>query len=293
MSERKRYVATETDEQYYWQRVRRNLGWLGNTVEEQKERQLKLKNAVIGIAGVGGIGGATAERLVRMGVQNLKLADPDTFEISNINRQYGAAIDTVGRNKAEVVAEAVYNTTRDVNIEVYPEGITEKVVDEFFEGCDYVLDKIELYEIEARYTLHRAFRRSERCQFMMCTPVFGHRTFFFKWTHDSMTAEEYFGVPEGEEMNEKNAEQLISRFIPEMPDYPDRPILDEWFIKNRECPIFAGTPPLAQGMLASRLGQAITGLDQLPGAVPLPVMPGYAMLDTQKWVAKTVEGQWW
>ncbi|MFF9787739.1 ThiF family adenylyltransferase [Streptomyces nigrescens] len=293
MSERKRYVATETDEQYYWQRVHRNLGWLGNTLEEQKERQLKLKNAVIGIAGVGGIGGATAERLVRMGVQNLKLADPDTFEISNINRQFGATIDTVGGNKAEVVAEAVYNTTRDVNIEVYPEGITEEVVDEFFEGCDYVLDKIELYEIEARYTLHRAFRRSERCQFMMLTPVFGHRTFFFKWTRDSMTAEEYFGVPEGEEMNEKNAEQLISRFIPEMPDYPDRPILDEWFIKNRECPIFAGTPPLAQGMLASRLGQAITGLDQLPGAVPLPVTPGYAMLDTQKWVAKTVEGQWW
>jgi hypothetical protein len=293
MSERKRYVATETDDQYYWQRVRRNLGWLGNTVPEQQERQLKLKNAVIGIAGVGGIGGATAERLVRMGVQNLKVADPDTFEISNINRQFGAGIDTVGRNKAEVVAEAVYNTTRDVNIEVYPEGITEKVADEFFEGCDYVLDKIELYEIEARYTLHRAFRRSERCRFMMCTPVFGHRTFFFKWTHDSMTAEEYFGVPEGEEMNEKNAEQLISRFIPEMPDYPDRSVLDEWFVKNRECPIFAGTPPLAQGMLASRLGQAITGLDQLPGSVPLPVMPGYGMLDTQQWVAKTVEGQWW
>ncbi|MEW2291241.1 ThiF family adenylyltransferase [Streptomyces sp. NPDC006743] len=293
MSDRKRYTATETGEDYYWQRVRRNLGWLGNTLEEQKERQLKLKNAVIGIAGVGGIGGATADRLVRMGVQNLKLADPDTFEVSNINRQYGASIDTVGRNKAEVVAEAVYRTTRDVNIDVYPEGITEDIVDEFFEGCDYVLDKIEIYEIEARYTLHRAFRRSERCRFMMCTPVFGHRTFFFKWTRDSMTAEEYFGVPEGEEMNEKNAEQLISRFIPEMPDYPDRSVLDDWFVKERECPIFAGTPPLAQGMLASRLGQAITGLDELPGSVPLPVMPGYAMLDTQKWVAKTVEGQWW
>jgi hypothetical protein len=50
MSERKRYVATENDERYYWERVRRNLGWLGDTVEKQKERQLKLKNAVIGVA---------------------------------------------------------------------------------------------------------------------------------------------------------------------------------------------------------------------------------------------------
>ncbi|WP_030264902.1 ThiF family adenylyltransferase [Streptomyces violens] len=293
MSDRMRYTATETDESYYWERVRRNLGWLGNTEEEQRERQLKLRNAKIGIAGVGGIGGATAERLVRMGVQNLKVADPDTFEKSNINRQFGATFGNVGRNKAEAVAELVYETTRDVNIEVFPEGITEESVDEFFEDCDYVLDKIELYEISARYTLHRAFRRSTQCQFMMCTPVFGHRTFFFKWTRDSMPAEEYFGVPEGEEMNEKNARQLISRFIPEMPDYPGPEILEEWFIKNQECPIFAGTPPLAQGMLASRIGMAITGLDQLPGSVQLPVTPGYAMLDTQKWVAKTVEGKWW
>ncbi|MFL5997043.1 MAG: ThiF family adenylyltransferase [Streptomyces sp.] len=293
MADRQRLVAERTDENYYWERVKRNLGWLGDTEEEQRERQLRLRGATIGVAGVGGIGGATAERLVRMGVQNLKVADPDTFEVSNINRQFGATIGNVGRNKAEAVAELVYDTTRDVNIDVFPEGICEETVDEFFEGCDYVLDKIELYEIDARYTLHQAFRRSQQCRFMMLTPVFGHRTFFFKWTKDSMTAEDYFGVPQHEPMNEKNARQLISRFIPEMPDYPSRETLDEWFIHQQECPIFAGTPPLAQGMLASRLGQAITGLDQLPGAVPLPVTPGYSMIDTQKWTMKTVEGEWW
>ncbi|HET9895835.1 MAG TPA: ThiF family adenylyltransferase [Streptosporangiaceae bacterium] len=292
MSDRTRYLA-EGDDEFYWERVRRNLGWLGDTEQEQRERQLKLRNAVIGVAGCGGIGGATAERLVRMGVQHLKVADPDKFEASNINRQFGATVDTIGQNKAEAVAELVYNTTRDVNIDVYPEGITKDTADEFLDGCDYVLDKIELYEIQARYTLHQAFRRSSRCQFMMLTPVFGNRTFFFKWTRDSMTAEEYFGVPVDAEMNEENARQLISRFIPEMPDFPSRQMLDKWFIKDLECPIFAGTPPLAQGMLASRLGQAITGLDQLPGSFELPVTPGYAMLDTQKWVATAVHGKWW
>jgi len=292
VSDRKRYIGTQDDD-FYWERVKRNLGWLGDTEAEQRERQTRLKNAVIGVAGCGGIGGATAERLVRMGVQNLKLADPDKFEASNINRQFGASVGTIGRNKAEAVAELVYETTHDVNIEVYPEGITPETVDEFFEGCDYVLDKIELYELDARYTLHQAFRRAERCQFMMLTPVFGQRTFFFKWTKDSMTAEEYFGIPFGAPMNEENARKLISRFIPEMPDFPSEETLHKWFIEDLTCPIFAGTPPLAQGMLASRLGQAITGLDQLPGSQPLPVTPGYAMLDTQKWIAKTVEGKWW
>lgn len=296
MGDRLRYRA-DYDEDFYRERIRRNLGWLGDTAEEQWDRQTRLRDAVIGVAGCGGIGGATADRLVRMGVRNLKLADPDTFDISNINRQFGASIDNVGRNKAEAVADQVFNTTRDVNIDVYPEGIDPdrpELIDEFFDGCDYVLDKIELYEIPARYALHQGFRRSERCQFMLLTPVFGHRAFVFKWTRDSMTAEEYFGIaPDAAVTDEATARQLISRFIPEMPTYPGRAELDRWFIENRECPIFAGTPPLAQGMLASRLGQAITGLDQLPGAQQLPVTPGYSMIDAQSWTAKTVEGQWW
>ncbi len=77
----------DLNEEFYWERVNRNLGWLGATKTEQRERQEKLRDVVIGVAGCGGIGGATADRLVRMGVRNLKLADPDTFEISNITSE--------------------------------------------------------------------------------------------------------------------------------------------------------------------------------------------------------------
>lgn len=293
MSQAHRKYTAEQSEDFYWKRVHHNLGWLGDSPEEQRQRQERLGDVVVGIAGCGGIGGATAERLVRMGVRNIKVADPDTFDVSNINRQFGASVDSIGRNKAEVVAELVHNTTKDVNIDVFPEGITEEDVDEFFDGCDYVLDKIELYEISARYTLHRAFRRSTKCKFMLLTPVFGHRSFVFKWTRDSMSAEEYFGLPDAPITTAAQAEQLIRRFIPEMPSYPSRDMLDEWFIKRQECPIFAGTPPLAQGLLASRIGLAITELDQIPGSRQLPVTPGYAMFDTQLWEAKIVEGKWW
>lgn len=109
MFDRSRYTV-EYDDEFCWKRVGRNLGWLGNTEAEQRQRQCRLRDAVIGVAGCGGIGSATADRLVRMGVRNLKLADPDTFDVSNINRQFGASVDTVGANKAEVVAELVYNT---------------------------------------------------------------------------------------------------------------------------------------------------------------------------------------
>ncbi|MGO4430717.1 ThiF family adenylyltransferase, partial [Streptomyces sp. MCAF7] len=81
MADRLTYRGTY-DEKFYWERVDRNLGWLGNTPEEQRARQEKLRDSVIGIVGTGGIGGAVAMRLARMGVRNLKLADPDIFELS-------------------------------------------------------------------------------------------------------------------------------------------------------------------------------------------------------------------
>lgn len=291
-TKRLKYVA-KNDEDQYWKCVERNLGWLGNTEKEQRDRQEKLRNVVIGIAGTGGIGGAITDRLVRMGVRNFKIADPDTFELSNINRQLGACIDNIGKNKAEVVAEMVYNLTKDVNIEVYSEGITEENADEFVSGCDYVMDKIEIYNLKARYALNRAFRRSDRCQFMLLTPVFGHRVFVFKWSKTGMTAEEVFGLPDNVEWTPPTIRQLMERFIPELPFYPSREMLEHWFIDKQNCPIFAGCPPIAQGILVEHLAFAITGLDQLPGAVQLPEQAGYAMFDALTWETKIHRGKWW
>lgn len=59
-----KFTAQPNDDMY-WERVNRSLGWLGNTEAEQHQRQEKLKNATVGIAGTGGIGGQLAQRLVR------------------------------------------------------------------------------------------------------------------------------------------------------------------------------------------------------------------------------------
>lgn len=99
---RLKYTAIPNEEMY-WERVNRSLGWLGDTKQEQHNKQEKLKNVVIGIAGTGGIGGQLAQRLVRMGVRNLKLADPDTFDISNMNRQMGADLQHIGKIRQKLL----------------------------------------------------------------------------------------------------------------------------------------------------------------------------------------------
>ena len=62
----------------------RNIGLLTEVEQEN------LSQASIGIAGIGGIGGLAAERLIRLGVGNLKLTDPGLMEASNLNRQFGS-----------------------------------------------------------------------------------------------------------------------------------------------------------------------------------------------------------
>ena len=66
--------------------------------------QSALSDCSVLIAGCGSTGGAVVEPLVRLGVRRLIVADPGTYEVSNLNRQE-STVDDVGRNKAEVAAE--------------------------------------------------------------------------------------------------------------------------------------------------------------------------------------------
>ncbi|KRM00829.1 molybdopterin and thiamine biosynthesis dinucleotide-utilizing enzyme [Limosilactobacillus gastricus DSM 16045] len=281
------------DEEMYWKRVNRSLGWLGDTKQEQHNKQEKLKNVVIGIAGTGGIGGQLAQRLVRMGVRNLKLADPDTFDISNMNRQMGADLQHIGKNKAEVVAEMTYSLNHDVNIAVYPEGITKETAEDFVQDCDYVLDQMEFYEIANRYALHRAFRKSSKAKLIFKVPTVAHGTYIFKYTKDSMKIEDVYGIKEDSELSPKVIHRLMERIIPHMPKYPSKETLDHWFVDMHRMPIFAACPPIAEGVLAERLAQEITGLNKLPGAIEVPAQPGYVYFDTLNWTTEVKKGKWW
>ncbi|MGB2908532.1 MAG: sulfur carrier protein ThiS adenylyltransferase ThiF [Candidatus Aminicenantaceae bacterium] len=62
-----------------------------------------LKQAVVGVAGLGGLGSAVATALARTGVGTLILVDFDVVEPSNLNRQQ-YFLDHLGRPKTEAMA---------------------------------------------------------------------------------------------------------------------------------------------------------------------------------------------
>jgi molybdopterin/thiamine biosynthesis adenylyltransferase len=282
------FFRGEYDDELYWGRVKRNLGWMGETEEQWRTNQEKLRDATIGIAGAGGIGGATLHRLVRMGARHLRIADPELFEASNMQRQLGASLDTIGRNKAEVTAEQAFALTRDVEIEVFPEGVTAESAVDFVEGCDIVCDQIEIYEIDAKYALHQAFRASKTCHTAIAVATVGHGALVHKYTRDSMPIEELYDIPEGVPMGPEWAMKLVEGQVPPglLPSFPSKEAVYEWAVQKREVPIFGPSPATCEGVLVETICKELM---DLPGAVQMPVRPGYAFIDLFSWTAKIVQ----
>lgn len=76
-----------------------------------KEKLERFRRAHVLVLGVGGVGAYAAEQLARAGIGTLTLVDGDRFELTNCNRQLPALTSTLGRPKAEVVAERM----REIN----------------------------------------------------------------------------------------------------------------------------------------------------------------------------------
>jgi tRNA threonylcarbamoyladenosine dehydratase len=67
----------------------------------------RIRKARVAVVGLGGVGSWTVEALARTGVGSLTLIDMDDVCVTNMNRHLTALSSTVGRPKAEVLAERV------------------------------------------------------------------------------------------------------------------------------------------------------------------------------------------
>ena len=76
-----------------------------------EEGLARLKASSVLVVGVGGVGSYAAEAVARAGVGSITLMDGDSVQPSNLNRQLVALTSTLGKNKAEVMAERI----RDIN----------------------------------------------------------------------------------------------------------------------------------------------------------------------------------
>lgn len=104
----------------------------------------KLARSRVALFGVGGVGSYAAEALARSGVGSILLVDNDTVSLSNINRQLCALHSTVGRYKADVVAERLLDINPRLKVTVRKEFLLPENAHTFdWSSFDYVIDAID------------------------------------------------------------------------------------------------------------------------------------------------------
>ena len=113
---------------------------------------MRLNEARVILFGVGGVGGWCAEALVRSGIGQLTIVDPDLVDRSNINRQLPATSSTVGRPKVEVLRERLQDINPSCRVEALQKRY-EAGTEWGLEGYDVIIDAIDSLKDKAALIL--------------------------------------------------------------------------------------------------------------------------------------------
>lgn len=110
------------------------------------------RGAHICVVGLGGVGSWCAEALARSAIGRLTLIDGDTVAESNINRQLPAMSATLGRPKAEVLAERFASINPEALIEARVRFVDPDNVADVVPVCDVIVDAIDSLKAKAALT---------------------------------------------------------------------------------------------------------------------------------------------
>lgn len=105
-----------------------------------KENFEKIKNTKILLVGVGGVGGFAFETLIRSGFQDITIIDKDIVELSNLNRQLVANLNTIGMPKVEVAKNMAKSINENIKITAINEFLTKDNINSLDNDYDFIID---------------------------------------------------------------------------------------------------------------------------------------------------------
>ncbi len=231
----------QADEFSYSEAFKRNLGLIN------PDEQVVLRDARVAIAGMGGVGGIDLVTLARLGVGRFTIADPEVYDVVNINRQFGATHSTIGRSKAEVMAEIVRDINPEAQIRVLPGPVEEANVDEFLRDADLFVDALEFFEMDVRRLL---FRRAASLGIHAITagPV-GFSAIWIVFSPEGMSFDRYFDLSDDMDKIDK----LVAFGVGVAPKATQRSYMDLRYIDTnaRVAPSVCPACHLAAGAVAA------------------------------------------
>lgn len=116
--------------------------------------QEALQAATVLVVGLGGLGSPAALYLAAAGVGRLLLADGDSLESSNLQRQIVHSEAQLGSNKADSAAAMLRALNSELHIEAMPRHVVAETLPALVARCDLVLDASDNFA--TRFALNRA-----------------------------------------------------------------------------------------------------------------------------------------
>ena len=128
----------------------RNIGW----VTEAEQKALRSKR--VAIAGLGGVGGSHLVTLTRLGVGAFHIADFDSFDLVNFNRQAGANLHSIGKKKTDILTRMVRDINPEIELTRFNDGIKDQNLSAFLDGVDLFVDGLDFFAFKARSSVFAA-----------------------------------------------------------------------------------------------------------------------------------------
>ena len=116
--------------------------------------QARIADAAVLIVGAGGLGCPVALYLGAAGVGRLLLADGDTVDLTNLQRQIGHATAAIGENKADSLARSVRAINPEIEVRPIREALAGSALGEAVAAVDLVVDASDNFA--TRHAVNRA-----------------------------------------------------------------------------------------------------------------------------------------
>lgn len=121
--------------------------------------QEQLKKTTVFIAGAGGLGSIVAMYMAAAGFGRIRIADCDSVDLSNLNRQLLHRTEDQGIDKTRSALQTLRKINPEIDIQPLQQRIDEDAIDTLLEDSDLIMDAMDNFE--TRYILNRAaLRRS-------------------------------------------------------------------------------------------------------------------------------------
>lgn len=130
-----------------------------------RNEQERLRRQRVGIVGLSVGHSAAAAIALEGGCGEMRLADFDHIELTNLNRVPATVLD-VGVNKAVVAARRVAEIDPYLPVQIVPDGLTDENIDAFIGGLDVVVEECDSIDMKL---LVREVARRQRVAVVMDT----------------------------------------------------------------------------------------------------------------------------